>query len=95
MQQFAADRIQFILDGAVHLESFHLQTQTAQYGRIDALFQMNFLAGQTAQFRGQLGLLCGIERNGDYIVAIDSDSDLDEFATVNHYTEEGTTYVAL
>ena len=63
MQQFAADRIQFILDGAVHLESFHLQTQTAQYGRIDALFQMNFLAGQTAQFRGQLGLLCGIERN--------------------------------
>ena len=57
MQQFAADRIQFILDGAVHLESFHLQTQTAQYGRIDALFQMNFLAGQTAQFRGPLGLL--------------------------------------
>ena len=41
------------------------------------------------------GICYGIERNGDYIGAIDSDSDLDEFATVNHYTEEGTTYVAL
>lgn len=41
------------------------------------------------------GICYGIERNGDYIGAIDSDADLDEFATVNHYTEEGTTYVAL
>ena len=41
------------------------------------------------------GICYGIERNGDYIGAIDSDADLDEFATVNHYTEEVTAYVAL
>ena len=41
------------------------------------------------------GICYGIERNGEYIGAIDSDADLDEFATVNHYTEEGPTYVTL
>lgn len=41
------------------------------------------------------GICYGVEYNGDYIGAIDSAADLDEFATVNHYTEEGTTYVAL
>lgn len=41
------------------------------------------------------GICYGIERNGEYIGAIDSDADLDEFATVNHYTEEGTTYATL
>lgn len=41
------------------------------------------------------GICYGIERNGEYIGVIDSNADLDEFATVNHYTEEGTTYAAL
>lgn len=38
------------------------------------------------------GICYIIECNGEYIGAIDDDTDLNTFAAVNGYTESGTTY---
>lgn len=36
-----------------------------------------------------------VERNGEYIGAIDGCRDLDTFAATNHWTADGTTYTQL